>query len=798
MIGTLLEKLLIAVGVDLSEFDDEVDDLSSKVDDVGKRSEKSFNRMGESWKKTGKSMMKSGAVMTAAITAPLAVFATKATQAAIDAEEMESAFDVVFGNMSTNVREWAEATGDAMGRSTQELQRGALAFQELFGKALDTEKASKLSKDFAVLTQDLASFKNLSNEVSQQKLFSGLTGEAEPLRAVGVFLNQAAVEAKAVELGLEKVNGKFTDQDLILARAAEIRAQLAKADGDVLRTSDSTANKIKASQAAYEELSITVGQSLVPALTPLIEALASMLEAFNTLDPSFQTFIIGAVAIAAILGPVVTIIGALITAGGAVVAVLGGWPLIISTIGLAMNTFILSPIGLVVLAVAALVAAFVYWEDIKKIVVSTGEVISDWYTKNVKPTVDKVMAVLRPFIDFFRDYFGAAIEGVINVVSALLEGDFSGAWEAAKEAAFKMLQALMRLMGEVGPVILNALRGIYEGAKKWLSEKLGQIWDWVIGKITVVKDAFFDLYDAVVGNSYIPDMVEGIGVEMAKLQALMVDPARRATESVDEAFRKLAENGESLLARLFPVQAQIREIMEEFKLLNDLKDSGLISEETRRAGREVLLRDLREARGPLPVSVANETARDIPTLEPIMIELEELPPILSDAQIALQDFGQNIGSSIMDALHGVIEGRDFFDTLKQSFSRVLSNIMSDALNSLEGAIFGEGGLGGAIGGLLSSLLGGSRAAGGPVMAGKAYNVGLGEKFIPSMTGRVLSRSDAMKAAGGGSDVVVVEVDKSDLFDVKVKRIADASTRSGIGQYDNVVADRVQSQAKRRA
>ena len=181
-----------------------------------------------------------------------------------------------------------------------------------------------------------------------------------------------------------------------------------------------------------------------------------------------------------------------------------------------------------------------------------------------------------------------------------------------------------------------------------------------------------------------------------------------------------------------------------------------------------------------------------------MVELEEMPPILSDAQIALQDFGQGIGNSIMDALHGVIEGRDFFDTLKRSFFRVMSNIMHDALSDLEGAIFGDGGLGGAIGGLLSGLLGGSRAAGGPVMAGKAYNVGLGEKFIPSMTGRVLSRTDAMKAAGGGREVVVVEVDKSDLFDVKVRRIADTSTRSGINQYDRVVADRVQSQAKRRA
>ena len=229
------------------------------------------SRMGSAFKKVGVALVAAG------IGNVLFDFGKRSVQAAIDAEEMGSAFNVVFGAMADDVRKWAEETGNALGRSTQEIQRGALAFQELFGKALDPAQAAEMSKQFAVLTQDLASFKNLSNEVAQQKLFSGLVGEAEPLRAVGVFLNEAAVQAKAAELGLAGVNGVLTDQEKIVARAAVIQEQLALASGDVVRTSDSAANQIKTMNAAVEELQVAIGQKLLPQLTPLITLTAEVI-----------------------------------------------------------------------------------------------------------------------------------------------------------------------------------------------------------------------------------------------------------------------------------------------------------------------------------------------------------------------------------------------------------------------------------------------------------------------------------------------------------------------------------------
>lgn len=81
---------------------------------------------------------------------------------------------------------------------------------------------------------------------------------------------------------------------------------------------------------------------------------------------------------------------------------------------------------------------------------------------------------------------------------------------------------------------------------------LGAVWDNAMAKINTVKRAFFNLYDAVVGHSYIPDMVAGIASEMARLDAVMVRPVTAATTKAEEAFREMAGNVQGILDRVFP------------------------------------------------------------------------------------------------------------------------------------------------------------------------------------------------------------------------------------------------------
>jgi len=345
----IVGALRAVFGADTAAFEKGIDQVDRKL----KSSQRAFAKFGKKVQGVGKSM-------SVGFTAPLAAIGAASFKTATSMVELESAFDVTFKGASDSMRAWAQETGDTLSRSTKEIQTSAVAFASLFNKALDPDQANELTKQFSVLTQDLASFKDLSNDVAQQKLFSGLTGEAEPLKSVGVFINAAATEAKALELGLEKVNGKFTDQQKIIARAALIQEQLAEAQGDVIRTSDSTANQIKRAGAAWEELRVVIGTKLLPVLTPLIERLADALDWFSNLSDGAQNTILVMGGIVAAIGPVLTVVGGLssvLAPLGAALAVATG-----ATTGLAAAmTVALGPIGLLVVAIGGLVLAYKQW-----------------------------------------------------------------------------------------------------------------------------------------------------------------------------------------------------------------------------------------------------------------------------------------------------------------------------------------------------------------------------------------------------------------------------------------------------
>lgn len=84
--------------------------------------------------------------------------------------------------------------------------------------------------------------------------------------------------------------------------------------------------------------------------------------------------------------------------------------------------------------------------------------------------------------------------------------------------------------------------------KGYIGGALNAVWDNAISKIKTVGAMFDWLYDVVVGNSYVPDMVDEIGVHMARLDQVMVAQAGKATSATGKKFQELRD----LLDSLFP------------------------------------------------------------------------------------------------------------------------------------------------------------------------------------------------------------------------------------------------------
>lgn len=315
---------------------------------------------------------KAGAAASVAVTAPLVAFGRSAFIAAMDAEELRSAFNVTFGKNGAMMEAWAARTGAAVGRTNVELMQAANTFGIFFNQA-DPAKSAGMSQQFAMLAQDLSSFYNVDPGTTLEKLRSGLTGESEPLRDFGVFMTEAAVKAQALKMGLKPVNGELTEQQKIMARAGLIMAQTTAAQGDLARTSGSTANQLRASEAAWQNMSLIVGQQLIPALTPVIQTLTGLIQSFSALSPETRKWIVIIGGAAAVLGPILVgvagIASAIATLGPIIVGIGGFFSAALPIIGGVMAAIagtITAPVLLIGAAVAALgYLVYANWERIK-------------------------------------------------------------------------------------------------------------------------------------------------------------------------------------------------------------------------------------------------------------------------------------------------------------------------------------------------------------------------------------------------------------------------------------------------
>lgn len=291
-------------------------------------------------------VVRAGQRMTLGLTLPIGGLALLTTKMASDAAELQSAFDYTFGAMSRSMNRWAEETGNAMGRSTQEMQQGALAFGQLFKAAAPTEEAAaRMSQRFTELAQDAASFYNTDFDTALEKIRSGLTGEAEPLRDFGVFLSEAAVQAKAVEMGLIDAGQELNEYGKIMARSALIAEGLSDAQDDVLRTSGSLANQVRRIRAGLQELGTEIGQYLAPYARALAGAIEGVVNWFRELPEWAKKAAVGFGVFLAASGPLLI---ALTTAAAVVL------PLLILKFGLifAAVSLIINPIGSLIVLVS--------------------------------------------------------------------------------------------------------------------------------------------------------------------------------------------------------------------------------------------------------------------------------------------------------------------------------------------------------------------------------------------------------------------------------------------------------------
>ena len=244
---------------------------------------------------------------------------------ASDLDEAINKATVTFGNASGVVKEFGEASAASFGIS----ERAANEYAGTLGTILNASglaegASAEMSVELVKLAADMASFNNIPIDVALEKLRSGLVGEVEPLRTVGVLLSAAEVNAQAYAEGIAEQGAQLTEAQKVQARYSLILSQTTAQQGDFTRTADSLANSTRIMKAQLEDAAAELGQQLLPAAQKIVQIANSLIERFSNLSSGTKTVILvvgglaGALAMIGLaLPPIITGIGLAQTAIGA-------------------------------------------------------------------------------------------------------------------------------------------------------------------------------------------------------------------------------------------------------------------------------------------------------------------------------------------------------------------------------------------------------------------------------------------------------------------------------------------------
>jgi hypothetical protein len=367
-------------------------------------------------------LKKVGAALGATFAASqVANFAKESILASSNMAESLSKVRVVFGEGAAEVEKFGASAAANLGISNQAALEAAGTYGNLFQAfGLGQGEAQKMSTSLVQLASDMASFNNTSIDQAITALRSGLSGETEPLKRFGVALSDVRLKTEAMSLGLIKNTSEaLTPAAKAQASYALIMKDTTLAQGDYARTADGTANTMKTLQAKFEDAKVAVGDALMPAFRGLLKILDLIIPVLTKLGDFFkknyeyiQALAIGvgvataafltykAIVIATTTASKLFAVAQVLMSGGQLAAIASTNTLAASI--LRLNAVMRNnPIGLVVTAVALLVAGFVLlWkksDTFRKAVITVAKVALTAFA-SIIPMVGKVYEAIMKVV----------------------------------------------------------------------------------------------------------------------------------------------------------------------------------------------------------------------------------------------------------------------------------------------------------------------------------------------------------------------------------------------------------------
>lgn len=268
---------------------------------------------------------------------------------ASDLAEVQNVVDVTFGSATEAINSWSKECLAAYGMNEVSAKRYAGTIGAMLkSSGLTGDAIVDMSKDMVGLAGDMASFYNLDLETAFEKIRSGISGETEPLKQLGINMSVANLEAYALSQGITTAYNEMSQAEQVMLRYNYLMSTTADAQGDFARTQDSYANQTRLLSESWLEFTGIMAEQLLPVLTTIVSWLNNIV-AFLTENADMVSAVL--VGLATTVG--ILAVAWVVHAAAQWLAVAANQALIVSLLS--------NPILWIALIIGVLVAAMYRW-----------------------------------------------------------------------------------------------------------------------------------------------------------------------------------------------------------------------------------------------------------------------------------------------------------------------------------------------------------------------------------------------------------------------------------------------------
>ena len=460
--------------------------------------------------------------------------------------------------------------------------------------------------NFLDMTEIIKGVEKATNGMSESERQAALssTFTADSIKAMGILLNE----------GSDKVAG-YADQLENCGGSAEKMAEV---------MNDNLNGQITALKSALEGAAISIGEALLPMIKGLVSVLQGALTWFNGLNSGVKTTIVTVGLVVAAIGPLLLILGSLASAIGNLIelrALMTGSSVLSSAIGRVSGLFtslrnvimgsvvpaiqslwafmLANPITIVIAAIAALVAGFVYlwnncesfrnfwinlWDNIVEVVTKIPETIQnlgqqfqaafqniiislrmlllngintmkDAFSNGLATLLDPIInwgySVNGYLGDAFTDLYGI-IEDTFNLIAdyirdfasimiSIFTGDWQGALQGVQNLFSNLGNNIMNILSDLKNFISEIFMGIVEAIKGNLSQAYNNVVNWASQMTSKAREA---------GSNFLKNVISAIQNLPSKVWSLLSQAISKAANFVSQFAQKATQAGRNFTTNI--------------------------------------------------------------------------------------------------------------------------------------------------------------------------------------------------------------------------------------------------------